>query len=39
LCNRRSACTDGTGHRTNGTRCAGIIRRIPRGQRKTGLLL
>src|SRR2546423_652867 len=40
-CNERASCTDGASHRTDGIRCAGIIRRVvprtvPRGRRETG---
>ena len=39
-CTERASCTDGTGHRTDDSHCAGIIRRVvprtvPRGRRLT----
>ena len=40
-CTERSSCTDSTGHRTDGTSCAGIMRsvvprNVPRGRREIG---
>jgi hypothetical protein len=40
-CTERASCTNGTGHRTDGSDCAGIIRRVvprtvPQGRRENG---